>query len=120
MDFVILKKVVWSNFCSFWIFRNNLIKIIFLTFLNLVLKMSLINIIEQSIKNLNSLPASVQKNMSEIRKLDITCQKMNIKAQTKLRELITSWKTITKENRKKSYELLRVNLLLILFNFNNC
>lgn len=70
--------------------------------------MSLINIIEQSIKNLNSLPASVQKNMTEIRRLDIICQKMNFEAQTKVRGLIASWKLISKENRKKSYDLLRV------------
>lgn len=67
------------------------------------------NLVEHLMKNLSLLPGSVQKNMDEIRKLDIACQKLNIELQIKIRSLISSWKTLSKEDRKSSYDTLRVN-----------
>lgn len=72
--------------------------------------MSIGNIIEQSIKNLDTLPATVRTNMMEIRRLDAMCQKMTLETQTKVRQLIDSWKSINKEARKKSFNALKVKI----------
>jgi len=58
-------------------------------------------------KNLDALPETVRKNMLEIRQLDAHCQKLNHDAQIKVRQLISSWKNISKDARKKSFEALK-------------
>uniref|UniRef100_A0A915DI52 Inhibitor of growth protein n=1 Tax=Ditylenchus dipsaci TaxID=166011 RepID=A0A915DI52_9BILA len=50
---------------------------------------------------------TVKKNMLEIRQLDAHCQKLNHDAQIKVRQLISSWKNISKDARKKSFEALK-------------
>lgn len=71
--------------------------------------MSLQSVLDNFMKHLESLPKDVQNNMMEIRQLDAECTKINTAAQTRARQLVKSWRTMTKDARKKAYEAIRAD-----------
>lgn len=74
--------------------------------------MSLANALEQYTKNLDSLSDTVCKNMFEIRSLDSNCQKLIFEAQTKCRQLISTWRSTNKDIKKKCFETIKVQLFI--------
>jgi len=65
-----------------------------------------LSVLDEYLKNIDEVPATVRNNLLKLRHLDSICQTKLNEAQTKVNTLINSWKTLGKSSKRKNYEAI--------------
>lgn len=68
--------------------------------------------LEQYLDSLQGLPTDLSKNLAELGDLDRGCQKTMYEVDGKVKRLVKSWRTVSRDTRKKQYDEIKVLSLL--------